>query len=263
VIISGAALFIKAVIFDYRLALFAGLASMFLCDYLNRRLSPKEGFGGEHALIKAYSALGTVYLTLFLWDAVPLRWLSLAWAFEMAGLFLIGRGIKDVYFRAYSLVLLAMVSVRMVFIDESWGFGAASWLAFAVEMALISCVYFLYKGLKERNEISQFEKTMPTAIFVIAALTATSVIFEGVERNFISLAFGVEGAVLFALGFAAKDKVLRIGGFAVFGLTLARIVLVDMAHVAVIYKIISFMALGAIFLATSFFYNKYNVGKDK
>ncbi len=275
-LIGSAVIFIKAMVFDYhlyytvtffestitwkRIILFAGLAAMFLCDYFNRRLKGKDEFPGEYSLAKAYSALGAAYLTLFLWDCVPLRWLSLAWAFEMAALFFAGRAVKDVYFRAYSLVLLVMVSVRMVFIDANWGFDTANWLVFGVETALFAALYFMYKGLEEAPES---EKLIPPFIFAIAAFVATFILFREVGRNFISLALGAEGAVMFAIGIAAKDKVFRIGGFSVFGLTLARIILVDMAHVAVIYKIISFMALGAIFLVTSFLYNKYNVGKDK
>ena len=275
-LVGSAVIFIKTLIFDYHLyytvvffgnaitwkkiILLAGLTAMFLCDYFNRRLGQKERFPGEYPLVKAYSAIGTAYLTLFLWDAVPLRWLSLAWAFEMAGLFFTGRRARDAYFRAYSLVLLAMVSFRMIFIDANRGFEAVNWFVFAVEMALFATLYFLYKGLKEASE---FEKHIPSFIFVIAAIVATGVIFREVGRNFISLALGIEGAVMFAIGFMAKDKLFRLGGFSVFGLTLARIILVDMAHVAVVYKIISFMILGAIFLVTSFLYNKYNVGKDK
>ena len=275
-LIGSAVIFTKAMLFDYhlyytvtlfgstitwkRIILLAGLAAMFLCDYFNRRLGGKEESPGEYPLVKVYSALGATYLTLFLWDCVPLRWLSLAWAFEMAALFFTGRAVKDAYFRAYSLVLLAMVSVRMVFIDANYSFDTANWLVFGVEMALFAALYFLHKSLKEASEP---EKRIPPFIFAIAAFVATFILFREVGRNFISLALGAEGAVMFAVGFAAKDKVFRIGGFSVFGLTLARIILVDMAHVAVIYKIISFMALGAIFLVTSFLYNKYNVGKDK
>jgi len=260
---SAAALFMRACWADSRLIAFAGMAAMYLCDCLNRHMKREESFGGEYPLIKAYSALGTAYLTFFLWYVVPLRWLTLALASEMAALFIAGRIFKDAYFRAYSLVLLLMVSFRMVFVGGGRVFDAANWAVFAVEAAMMAFVYLSYRGLKNRNEISEIEKAAPTAVFVIVALASTFVIFDNVERNLISLALGLEGAAMFALGFAAKDKASRIGGFAIFGITLARIIIVDMAHVAVIYKIISFMALGAIFMVTSFLYNKYNIGKEK
>lgn len=260
---SAAALFMRACWADSRMIAFAGMAAMYMCDCLNRYVKQEARFGGEYPLIKVYSALGTAYLTFFLWYVVPLRWLTLALASEMAALFVAARIIKDAYFRAYSLVLLLMVSFRMVFVGGGRVFDAANWAVFAVEAAMMAFVYLSYRGLKNRNEISEIEKPAPTAIFVIAALALTFVIFDNVERNLISLVLGVEGAAMFALGFAAKDKASRIGGFAVFGITLARIVIVDMAHVAVIYKIISFMALGAIFMVTSFLYNKYNIGREK
>lgn len=279
ILVSGIVLFIKTVMFDERFyytieflqnkvtwreaVLFAGLASMFICYCLNRRFGQREQFKSEYPLGKVYSALGTAYLTFFLWDVVPLRWLSLAWAFEMAGLFFAACKIKDASLRAYSLVLLAMVSIRMVFIDGRWGFTHMSWIVFAVEMACYSAVYFLYKGLKKRNEIAEPEKHLSTTVFIIGAIVATAMIFMMAEKNFMTLAFGVEGAVMFAIGFIARDRLFRLGGFGVFALVLLRIVIIDMAHVAVIYKIISFMILGAIFLITSFLYNRYNVDKDK
>lgn len=278
-LIGSAVVFTKTLIFDYHLyytivffgnaitwkkiILLAGLAAMFLCDYFNRRFAQKKRFPCEYPLVKAYSAIGAAYLTLFLWDVVPLRWLSLAWAFEMIVLFFAGFRLKDVFFRVYSLVLLAMVAFRCMFIDGNRDFGTANWLVLAVETGIFCAMYFLYKRLKERKEISGFEKHLPALVFMVTAVVATYVIFREVGKSLMSLAFGIEGAAMFAVGFLAKDRIFRIGGFAVFGLTLLRIILVDMAHVATVYKIISFIMLGAIFLVTSFLYNKYNVGKDK
>ncbi len=62
---------------------------------------------------------------------------------------------------------------------------------------------------------------------------------------------------LFVTGFLAKDRSFRMGGFIVFGITLMRVIFVDLAGLAVFYKIVSFIVLGILFLAISFVYTKY------
>lgn len=76
----------------------------------------------------------------------------------------------------------------------------------------------------------------------------------------ISILWGVYALFLIVLGIAQKKKYLRIGAIILFGITLAKLFLYDIAKMEAIGKTIVFVALGILLLIISFLYNKY---KDK
>jgi uncharacterized membrane protein len=108
-----------------------------------------------------------------------------------------------------------------------------------------------------------YEKDILPVVCVLSTVLFTVAMFKFVSYSWVSLALGLEGVVLFVSGFLVKDKIFRWGGFALFGITIARIVLVDMANLPIIYKIVSFIVLGVLFLGVSFIYTKYTIPKQK
>ena len=79
--------------------------------------------------------------------------------------------------------------------------------------------------------------------------------------EWITLSWGTEGAVLFLLGFVSKDRLCRYAGFSIFSITLLRLFLVELSGLETVYKVISFVVLGILFLVVSFIYNKYSLTK--
>jgi uncharacterized membrane protein len=72
----------------------------------------------------------------------------------------------------------------------------------------------------------------------------------------ISIAWAVYAASLVAAGFVRRSAALRWMGLAVFALTLGKVFLVDMAQLATVYRIGSFLVLGALLVAASFLYQR-------
>ena len=64
------------------------------------------------------------------------------------------------------------------------------------------------------------------------------------------------GFALLALGFAYKERLYRIGGLVVLTLSLARAVLYDLSNLETLYRILSFIGLGAILLVLAFLYTR-------
>jgi uncharacterized membrane protein len=58
-------------------------------------------------------------------------------------------------------------------------------------------------------------------------------------------------------GFAVRSAELRVAGLALFGLTLGKVVLVDLAGVGTGWRIVSFLGLGLLLLGTSVLYGRY------
>ena len=66
-------------------------------------------------------------------------------------------------------------------------------------------------------------------------------------------------ACFIILGIYQNKKHLRIGAIVLFGMTLAKLFLYDIAELNTISKTIVFVSLGILLLIVSFLYNKYNI----
>ena len=88
-------------------------------------------------------------------------------------------------------------------------------------------------------------------------------IFQYIDTRWISLTLGIAGVVIILIGILDKDKIERLGGLMLFGLTLGRVALVDLAELDVIFKIITFVILGLLFLGIFFIYNRFSVEQEK
>ena len=73
----------------------------------------------------------------------------------------------------------------------------------------------------------------------------------------LTILWGTYSLFLIALGIWKKNKPLRIGAIALFGITLVKLFFYDISHLDTIAKTIVFVSLGALLLIISFLYNKY------
>lgn len=72
----------------------------------------------------------------------------------------------------------------------------------------------------------------------------------------ISISWAIEAALLVAAGIWRRRPALRWTGLALFALTLSKVVLVEMAQLAPVYRIGSFLVLGALLVTASFLYQR-------
>jgi uncharacterized membrane protein len=72
----------------------------------------------------------------------------------------------------------------------------------------------------------------------------------------ISIAWALYAAVLVAAGFVRRDAALRWTGLAIFALTLGKVFVLDMSALEAVYRIGSFLVLGALLVAASFLYQR-------
>lgn len=243
-------------------ALTAEIFTLYLMYFLYRIKSLKRTIGDpERAFSPILPTAANLILCIILAEKVLGRWLSFAWTLEALAIFILGILVNRRLFRWQAALLFVIVAGRIFFTDMGYDFDLERWARFAVSLLVFYGIYFVYKGLRSRGMADAAERSLRPVFFSIATFLLTMSVFKEAQRHFVSLGWGIEGALLFMMGFMTKDRTFRLGGFVIFGLTLLRIVVVDMAHVAVVYRIISFIVLGTIFLLTSFFYNKYNIDK--
>ncbi len=239
-----------------------GLVSMYGCYslYETKRINKSREIGRGAGNL--YSFLGTIYLGIFVWRIFGAKALSPTLFSEALLLYFVGIMLGDKYFRLYGAVILAGGWFRMLFIDNYLSYDLARWPIICGQAGISYLIYSLSIIKKTKETLLNYERQWAKVIFICTTFILTVIIFRETSHKWISLALGAEGVVLFISGFLFKDKIFRIGGFAVFLILLVRVIFVDIAALETIYKIISFIAIGIIFLAVSFVYTKFNILKQ-
>jgi uncharacterized membrane protein len=70
--------------------------------------------------------------------------------------------------------------------------------------------------------------------------------------------WAVVGLSAVVVGFARHLRSLRYAALSLLGVTLVKILLVDLAQVRPVYRILSFLAVGGLLLCVSFVYHRHN-----
>src|SRR5207244_4305023 len=84
----------------------------------------------------------------------------------------------------------------------------------------------------------------------------------GVKTNFqrghtgVSAFWGALGLALLYMGLTRGQRVLRLGGFVLFGISLVKLFLYDLAFLNSVARALSFLAVGAVLLLGGFFYQR-------
>lgn len=73
----------------------------------------------------------------------------------------------------------------------------------------------------------------------------------------LTAAWAVLALVIFAGGLGLRERIYRVGGFAVLALAIGRLFIVDVWRFDTLPRIVSFLALGAVLLVLSFVYNRF------
>ena len=88
------------------------------------------------------------------------------------------------------------------------------------------------------------------------ALTAL-LFFYSVSSNLLTIAWAVEGLAVTAAGFLLRERTLRLSGLGLVVLCLVKGIVIDLAGIDPIFRIVSFIVLGAILVGISFAYTRY------
>jgi hypothetical protein len=189
-------------------------------------------------------------------------WITVSLMSAGLGVLLWGARIKDKSIRIYSILIFVLAAIRFAAIDSYRSVDEFfQWGLIIAKLIFVYAAYFVYRGLNKRSELDETEKPMASSMFYGGSLLLVLAIFKYITSIWVSVSLGAVGVLLFVAGFLIKEKVFRHGGFIIFGLTLARVAFIDLSGLAIIYKIISFIIIGILFLGVSFIYTKYMTDK--
>lgn len=88
-------------------------------------------------------------------------------------------------------------------------------------------------------------------------LLVWKLVAAGSEGFLITVSWSILASLVLATGFLLRERTYRLLGLAILAASVARIFLVDVWELQTIYRIISFLVLGALLVASGFLYNRY------
>ncbi len=222
------------------------------------------------ALSRSYGYLGLGAITLALPTFVHETNLSLSFTLESIALVALGMG-RDIRLARAGLTLLAVMGSIVVgeaFVEpQARSFGVA--LGFAAWLAGGAFVLRNAAKLGMREDGRQTFETLARIAFDFVAITGLSRLcldvvggpewragIPSVAQFALSLIWTGYATLLFISGLRRRSELLRWEGLALFGATVIKVFLVDLASVDVPLRIGSFVTVGIVLVAVSALYTR-------
>ncbi len=224
------------------------------CDQISMSYWERSGF-------KIFIALACLYGTIFIWISVPENLKTLILTLEALLLLILSFRIKEGTLRLFALVLFIITAYRFCFVDR-YNFHP-SLLRWSM-MILQGCLNYMGYGVLRYMRLTYQGKEgwMEKFLWGLTIGGVIVTLHTYVPNVWITLSLGLSGVLFFMLGFLWKDKTTRLGGFILFAITILRVIFVEIAHLNMIYKVVSFIILGVLFLLISLIYNKIQMFKS-
>ena len=236
--------------------------SMAVCFYLSHQARREGEFDSTDAMANQFfSAASCGYLTLFIFSLVHQPWLTLALSLEGLALLAVGIMLSLMRFRIYAYLVLG--SMAGIFVTEIIRPSShlLKWLILGADVLTPFAAYGAVKYFKQIKRMDSIFEEEETLVFWAGVILLTLATFQYVRSSWISLSLGIMGVLFVLTGIWDACKTERWGGLVLFALTLGRVFLVDLAELDTIFKIITFIVLGVLFLGISFVYNRFNIGQ--
>ncbi|CAM4418903.1 DUF2339 domain-containing protein [Zobellia roscoffensis] len=183
---------------------------------------------------------------------------AVSFLFLTAGLYILSE-LRESYIDRELSEYYEIGTMNIIIRYVSFAFFALLWVA----LVKLSKRAFMNMNLKVPIEII----THISILWILSSELLNWMDLAGSDQSYklgLSILWGVYALLLIGLGIYKQRKYLRIGAISLFGVTLAKLFLYDIASLNTISKTIVFVSLGVLLLIISFLYNKYkNVISDE
>jgi uncharacterized membrane protein len=90
---------------------------------------------------------------------------------------------------------------------------------------------------------------------------SSSLIFSPFMRfGIVSALWSLQALILIGIGLKTRSQFRRITGFVIFGITVSKVLLIDMAILQPVYRILSFAATGVLLIVAAYLYQRFAAG---
>lgn len=189
---------------------------------------------------------------------------SVLWVLEGALLMWLGIKYQRFSLRIVSALFLIFGAVRFISVDYDQNLinlFTLSKPALRIVFSGLSIFVILWIGDWLRRKVKTIN---PEGIIfsygstITGALLLLCYFYDKDLSSWISIIWGIWAFAFIIFGFYLKDKLYRWCGLGMFTMVLLRLFFHDFSKLETIYRIVSFIGLGVVFLAASFFYSYYS-----
>ena len=243
----------------------------------------RAGMGRRLSDRRALFVLIGVALT-FVTVAIPIQlesnWITIGWAAQGAIMVWLSPKMKSQSLRIFSAVVFGLAIFRHLAFDTPWSgrgpfnpVGNRYFLGALALVALLFLAAYLYREVEGPFVLTTVLAAL--GLFWLAMSVETYTYYDTLEgalppsRTFeevrqirwtgqmvLSVLWSLYAAGLVAAGFRLRKVVVRWAGLFVFGVTVLKVVFVDISQVRELYRVIAFLALGGLLLVVAWGYQR-------
>ncbi|MBZ0095613.1 MAG: DUF2339 domain-containing protein [Sulfuricella sp.] len=92
---------------------------------------------------------------------------------------------------------------------------------------------------------------------VLASVLLAALLYYEVSARFLTIAWALEGVILLAVGFPARERILRLSGLVLLLACIVKVFAYDLRELETLFRILSFIVLGLLLLGVSLIYTRY------
>jgi hypothetical protein len=200
-----------------------------------------------------YSAGASILIAAVVEAEVEDHWTTAVWA----GLSLAALA-AGIFWEKFDLRLQAYVGVLATFIRAIFvNVEARDSMAAIAPAAVAAGLFYAAQALIRSRAYSGHEAHAASYTSIAATALLTVLLFDAVQGRLLTVALGFEGAALLIAGFMWRERVLRISGLLLFLLCIAKLFAYDLRELDTLSRILSFVVLGVMLLASSWVYTRF------
>ena len=242
--------------------------------YLMVSLFIQKSKSGDKLLFLSLLGIGLALVTI----AIPIQlkgvWIDIAWLVEAAALVYSGLKADNKWVWRAGLLLLVFASLAQTtnYVPKNIVpvFNLHSLTAFLAIAGFFLVFYWFYSrpGAADREKIIWPAAVLGTglALWQVSREVVSLVYYfkSGLQNSFaVSLSWAILAIVIMGVGMARDIKGFRFISLALFGLTVSKIMLFDLSNLAMVFRVIILLLVGAILVGVSFAYQRKDTGVKK
>lgn len=184
--------------------------------------------------------------------------------FVLVAAILMAKGVLKNRFalRCTAIVFTVAATLRFIFEDGTIGLSeffsdAAVFLRYSGVLASIAGLFALGEWIRRKHKTANIDERYFRYFSITAAALFVILAYDSVTEPFLSLIWGIAAFGYIIYGFNQKERVYRWIGLSTFLLVILRLFAYDFAQLQLLYRIISFLGLGLVFVVAGFLYNYY------
>lgn len=196
------------------------------------------------------SVIGTAFGMVTIWMLVPDEFVPAAWAALGLAVLEAGAGLDVRAYRWQGHALAAFAALSSFNLALPDGHPHRT-----LGIALLIAVHIAFRVLSPARP--DFEGKLPSIHVAVTTVLAFALIYQAVSGSLLTLAWGTEALVVLGIGFAMRERSLRLQGLGLFLICTLKLFLYDVRNLEAPYRILSFIALGLILLGVSWIYTRF------